>query len=93
MARRVSLTFADALHVCTGVLVEARATAVAVQLDNPSALPNDPDQPIVAVVHAPNAHTADGSAPGTAFLVTTRLPAVAGDNPALVRLAHAGYEP
>jgi hypothetical protein len=95
MPRRVTLSFptGDSLAMRQGTLVEAGATVLSVRLDASEAepdLPTAPSQPIVAVVHAPNAHTASGAAPGTAFLLTTRLP---GDDPTLVRLAHAGHQP
>lgn len=96
MPRRVTLSFPtdEGLAMRHGNLVDAAATAIGVRLDADEPgpdLPTGPTQPIVAVVHAPNAHTASGSAPGTAFLLTTRLPA--GDDPTVVRLAHAGHQP
>lgn len=95
MPRRVTLSFpaGEALAMRQGTLVDAGATAITVRLDvseSEPELPNVASQPIVAVVHAPNAHTASGAAPGTAFLLTTRLP---GDDPTVVRLAHAGHHP
>lgn len=93
MLRRVTLTFGEAMDVSTGSLVEAGGTSITVRLDDPAALPAALDEPIVTVVHAANAHTAEASAPGTVFVLTRRLPAPAGGDPAIIRLAHSGYEP